>query len=210
MQTLKKTVVDGWSETRPECHSAILEYWNHRDELSVEQGLIFRGQKIVVPKSMREEMLRQVLTGHLGVTKTLERAKDNIFWPGMSKQITEHVLQCSVCLTHSNARELLIPHEFPQRPCQINGTDIFTFEGQIYLLTTDYYSRFFETDYLPDMRSKTVIQKLKVHMSRNGICDVCISLSIQANNSQILLRNGALFTKHQSQMPLTLHGLGET
>ena len=75
MQTLKKTISDGWSETRPECNSAILEYWNHRDELSAEQGLIFRGQKIVVPKSMREEMLRQVHTGHLGVTKTLERPK---------------------------------------------------------------------------------------------------------------------------------------
>ena len=89
MQTLKKTTVDGWSETRPECDSDILEYWNHRDELSVEQGLIFRGQKIVVPKSMREETLRQVHTGNLGVTKTPERAKDNIVWPGISKQITE-------------------------------------------------------------------------------------------------------------------------
>ena len=145
MQTLKKTIVDGWSETRPECDSAILEYWNHRDELSVEQGLIFRGQKIVVPKSMRQEMLHQVHTGHLGVTKTFERAKDNIFWPGMSKQITEHVLQCSVCLTHrdSNAKEPLIPHEFPQRPYKKIGTDIFTFEGKNYLLTTVYYSRFF-------------------------------------------------------------------
>lgn len=122
-------------------------------------------------------MLCQVHTGHLGVTKTLERAKDNIFWPGMSKQITDHVLNCSVCLKHrdSNAKEPLIAHEFPQRPYQKIGTDIFTFDGKNYLLTTCYFSRFFEIDLLPNMRAETVIQKLKVHMSRNGIVDVCIS-----------------------------------
>ncbi|MEW8546431.1 MAG: RNase H-like domain-containing protein, partial [Candidatus Thiodiazotropha sp.] len=177
MQILKRTIKEGWPETRSACNSVVSEYWNHRDELSVEQDLIFRGQKIVIPKTLREDMLCQVHTGHLGVTKTLERAKDNIFWPGMSKQITDHVLNCSVCLKHrdSNAKEPLIAHEFPQRPYQKIGTDIFTFDGKNYLLTTCYFSRFFEIDLLPNMRAETVIQKLKVHMSRNGIVDVCIS-----------------------------------
>ena len=151
-------------------------------------------------------MLRQVHTGHLGITKTLERAKDKIFWLSvMSKQITECVLQCSVCLTHrdSNAKEPLFPHEFPQRPYQKIGTDSFTFEGKNYLLTTDYYSRFFEIDYLPDMRSETVIQKLKVHMSRTYICDVCIS----DNGSQYSSQQFAEFAKewgfiHNTSSPL--------
>ena len=79
---------------------------------------------------MREEMLRQIHPGHLGVTKTLERAKDKIFWPGMSTQITEHVLQCSVCLTHrdSNAKELLIPHKFPQRPYEGRAKSSVTYK----------------------------------------------------------------------------------
>ena len=79
MQALQNMIVQGWPETRSACEQSVLEYWNHRDELSIEEGLIFRGQKIVIPKSLRAEMLKQVHTGHLGVTKTLERAKDNIF-----------------------------------------------------------------------------------------------------------------------------------
>ena len=71
------------------------------------------------------------------------------------------------------------------------GTDIFTFGGKIYLLTTDYYSRFFEINYLSDMRSETAIQKLKVHMSRNGICDVCIT----DNGSQYSSQQFADFVK---------------
>ena len=177
MQALQNMIVQGWPETRSACEQSVLEYWNHRDELSIEEGLIFRGQKIVIPKSLRAEMLKQVHTGHLGVTKTLERAKDNIFWPGMTKETQDYVLHCEVCLTHrdSNAKEPLMPHEVPQGPYQKLGSDIFSFEGKNYLLTSCYYSRFFEIDYLPDMRAETVIQKLKVHMSRNGICQVLIS-----------------------------------
>jgi hypothetical protein len=152
----------------------IIEFWNHRDELLIEDNLIFRGHTIVIPKSLRNEMINQVHTGHFGVTKTLERAKDSLFWPGMTKQITEHVLQCSVCLTHreSNAKEPMISTEFPDRPYQKIGVDLFHFDGKEYLLTVDYYSRFFDVDYLPDTRSAAVIQKLQVHLSRNGICDI--------------------------------------
>ena len=140
-------------------------------------SLIFRGQKIVIPKSLRAKMLNQIHTGHLGVTKTLERAKDSIFWPGMTKAITDYVLSCEICLRHrdSNTKEPLISHDVPQGPYQKLGSDIFTFEGKNYLLTSCYYSRFFEIDFLPDMRAETVIQKLKVHMARNGICQLLIT-----------------------------------
>ena len=58
MQALQNMIVQGWPETRSACEQSVLEYWNHRDELSIEEGLIFRGQKIVIPKSLRAEMLK--------------------------------------------------------------------------------------------------------------------------------------------------------
>lgn len=69
----------------------------------------------------------------------------------------------------------MISTDFPDRPYQKLGADLFHFDGKNYLLTIDYYSRFFEVDYLPDTRSATVIQKMQVHMSRNGICDILVS-----------------------------------
>ena len=80
MQILQNAILKGWPETRSDCDQLILEDWNHRNELSFEKGLIFRGQKIVISKSLRAEMVNQIHTGPLGVTKTLERAKDGIFW----------------------------------------------------------------------------------------------------------------------------------
>lgn len=174
MRLLKRVILEGWPSSRAKCDPDIIEYWNHRDELSFEDDLIFRGQTLLIPKSLRQEMVKQVHTGHLGVTKTLQRAKDCLFWPGMQKQITEHVLQCPICLTHrdSNAKEPMVTSEFPDRPYQVLSTDLFHFDSKDYLLTVDHYSRFFEIDYLPDTRSGTVIRKLQTHFARNGICDI--------------------------------------
>ena len=176
MQKLIQTITSGWPELRAKCSPEVLEFWNHRDEVSLEDDLIFRGQKLLIPPALRQEMISKVHTGHLGVNKTLERAKDSIFWPGMSKEITEHVLQCTTCLKYrdSNAKEPLIPHEFPDRAFQKIGVDLFHFDGKEYLLKVDYYSRFFEIDYLPDTRAATVIQKLKMHLSLNGLIEICV------------------------------------
>jgi len=174
MRILKQTILDGWPESRSDCDPAVTMFWNHRDELSFENDLIFRGQTLVIPKSLQPEMIKQVHTGHLGVTKTVQRAKDCLFWPGMQKQITEHVLQCPICLTHrdSNVKEPMITAGFPDRPYQILSTDLFHFDNRDYLLTVDHYSRFFEIDYLPDTRSGTVIRKLQTHFARYGVCDI--------------------------------------
>ena len=174
MQTLKMTTTEGWPDLRSECPTPILDFWNHRDELSVADDLIFRGQTLLIPKSLRQQMIESVHTGHMGTQKCLQRAKDVMFWPGMAKQICDYVLSCSICLSNrnSNQKEPLTQHEIPSRPWQKLGSDLFSLEGKDYLVTIDYYSRYFEVDALPDTRSSTVIRKLKAHFARHGIPDV--------------------------------------
>ena len=90
-------------------------------------------------------MIEAVHVGHMGVDKCTKRARDVMFWPGMTKSITEYVLECETCLTHrsSNAKEPLKPHPVPDHAWQVIGTDIFTLDNVDFLVTVDYYSRFF-------------------------------------------------------------------
>lgn len=171
MIALKQTIVRGWPSSRSDCPDMIREYFNHRDELSTADDLIFRGQTLVIPKRLRPHMLEQVHLGHMGIEKSTQRAKDVMFWPGMCKQITEYIMSCTICLSHrnSNQKEPLTPHEIPQGPWQEVATDIFHFDGNDYLLVVDYYSRYFEIDKLPDMLSTTVVRKLKSRFSTHGI-----------------------------------------
>ena len=66
-------------------------------------------------------------------------------------------------------------HTIPERPWQKLGMDIFTLNTRNYLVTVDYYSQFFEIDYLSTMTSSTIIHKLKAHFARYGLPDIIYS-----------------------------------
>ena len=101
---------------------------------------------------MREDMKKRLHAGHLGINSCLRRARDVIFWPGMTQEIRQYIEGCTVCATFSDkqAPEPLSVHEVCSRPWEKVGTDIFTIHERNYLITVDYCSQFFEVDYLSD------------------------------------------------------------
>ena len=72
-------------------------YWTFRDEVATADGLLFRGTRLITPKVVRPEMLRQIHKSHLGIAKCRRRAKEVLFWPGMSLDVEQMVTNCSVC-----------------------------------------------------------------------------------------------------------------
>lgn len=95
----------------------------------------------------------------------------------MNEHIRTFVTKCDVwrSVDRKQQKETLQPHKITDRPWAKVGTDLFSFEGRDYLITVDYFSNFWEIDYLPDTISSTVIRKLKAHFARQGIPDVVIS-----------------------------------
>ena len=125
---LKEIILKGWPEIKQDIDPGIMTFWNYRDELSYLDGLLLKGERIIIPKSMQVEMINKIHnTSHLGVQKCLRRARDIVFWPGMNGQIKESVEKCAVCneFRNSQAKIPMKPHEVPIQPWQILGTDIF-------------------------------------------------------------------------------------
>ena len=77
---LQKVILSGWPETRSQIPAKLQEFWNYRDELTVGDGLVLKDQKIFVPKTLREAMLQRLHEGHLGINKTLMKARDVLLW----------------------------------------------------------------------------------------------------------------------------------
>ncbi|MCG8048271.1 MAG: RNase H-like domain-containing protein [Candidatus Thiodiazotropha endolucinida] len=173
MQVLIQVIETGWPEARQCCPKTVLEYWNHRDEISCENDIVFKGQKLVIPVALREDMVKAVHIGHFGIDKSVGRARDIMFWPGMTKQITQYVQSCAICNKYkdSNQNEPLHSHDVPQRPWQNLSLDLFTWNNDEYMVLVDAYSRWFEIDLLTNTKSISIIRKLKVHFSRFGICE---------------------------------------
>lgn len=177
LTALRRATQNGWPNERRKCPPSIQEYWNHRDEISEMEGILFKGEKIIVPLSLRGDMIQRVHAGHMGMEKSKHRARDLLFWPGMGKQIEATVEQCSICQERrdANPKEPLWSHDIPERPWQVVGTDLFTWNTQNLIVIVDYYSRFFEMEQLTNTTSLAVIAKLKSVFARHGIAETVIS-----------------------------------
>ena len=84
LETLKTTVLTGWPEKRDECPVQVRDYWNYREEISLHNGLLFKSQRVIVPKAMRSEMLSWIHSSHQGIVSCLRKVKDIVFCPGMN------------------------------------------------------------------------------------------------------------------------------
>ena len=111
--------------------SALRQYRDYRDELSSVDGLLFRAQRLIVPHSWRKEMLDRIHKSHQGIVTCKQRARDILFWPGMSSQIEDKVSKCSTCSQFQRAqpKELMVIQELPDRPWAKIGSDLFEFNG---------------------------------------------------------------------------------
>ena len=81
-------------------------------ELSVQNGLLLRGCRIVVPTAMKQEKLH---TGQLGIVKCREIARQSVWWPGLSTQLVQMIKNCGQCCKERcQPAEPLITSEFPK------------------------------------------------------------------------------------------------
>ena len=126
---------------------------------------------MLTPSVLRPEILDITHGAHMGVQNCLRRAHDAISWPGLNAAIKNVVEQCEICQERSQAqpKEPLINHPLPQSPWQMIVCDLFSQDGQDYLVKVDYYSDFFEVDRLYSTGATGVIHKLKTHFARYGI-----------------------------------------
>ena len=142
-------------------------------ELTIVDGLLLKGTRLVIPSSLQRQTLNQIHEGHQGINKCRERAKISVWWPGLSAQIKVMVEDCTTCSKHRQQHpEPLMPTPLPERPWQLIATDLFILEKVTYLLVVDYYSRYVEVVALPKSTSSLkIIQALKTIFARHGIPD---------------------------------------
>ncbi|UYV67556.1 K02A2.6-like, partial [Cordylochernes scorpioides] len=165
----------GWPDKK-KMSQALLSYWHVKDELGVQNGLLMRSCRLVIPASMKLEILDKLHAGHFGITKTRLRARETVWWPGISEEIAETVRKCSVCIQEAVSKhEPLIPTNFPTRPWQKIGMDLFKFENKWYLVVIDYYSRFPEMVQLDRLTASVVVRSCKSIFARHGIPETVVS-----------------------------------
>ena len=171
LQQLKQFTLTGWPQRKQQIPPAVKPYYAIRGEISHNEGLLLKGQRIIIPASLRPTMKAIIHQGHNGIARCKSRARQSIYWPGMNSEIDNLVSRCPQCLTHRNQqqKETLIQHTVPKVPWTKVASDLFTLYGHSYVIVTDYTSKYIEIERLPDKSSLNVVNKIKKIFARHGI-----------------------------------------
>ena len=106
------------------------EFWNHREALSIESGLITCGNRIIVPKEMRPEMLQYIHKGHQGKERCLLQARNTVLWPKMMYDVQELIERCITCQEHGRSQPIIgTTQELPPFPWHTLATDLLLEEN---------------------------------------------------------------------------------
>ena len=138
-------------------------YYSFRDELAVEDGVVFRGAKIIVPTALRANYVQQLHKMHQSADSTLKLAKEYFYWPKMSEDIFYYVDKCATCNSAEphQQKEPMQLHQVPSCPFEFVETDLFDFNGKTFIVLVDSYSGFFDFQELSAPNSKNIINFLK-------------------------------------------------
>lgn len=204
MQGLITSIKSGWAPSKKECDPKLTPYYDLRSELVEDKGIVFLGERLVVPTSMRKEMLNQIHRSHIGMEGCLRRAREVLYWPLMNAEVKDFISKCPVCQSYKpdQCREDMHPYPVPSRPWSMLAADLFELGNQQFIILVDYWSGFFEVQEVKVATSASVIAACKVQFSRHGIPDVLIT----ANGSQFVSSAFSKFARewqfeHQSSSP---------
>ena len=115
MQVLTRYIKSGWPLNRKHIPKEISPYYTYREERCMLDGLIMKGNQIVVPQLLRNEMKKLLHNGYLGVVKMKGHARETIFWPGLNRDIENITNCCEQCLQKTKV-----------------GTDLFCLKSKSY------------------------------------------------------------------------------
>ncbi|KAI5752550.1 hypothetical protein M8J77_018030 [Diaphorina citri] len=189
LSRVKCCVLDGWPP-KNKVDDDLRQFYSFKDDLHLVDGILFKKRSILIPASLRKEMLQRMHTGHLGIQKTKQLVRGVIYWPGMNEDISHMIDSCPVCLKFrkSNQKQPLLPHTIPSLPWQKLGMDLFHFESKNYLIMVDYYSQYFEICCVNSYNAQTIITQCKSVWSRHGIPCQIVSDGGPPFNSQDFAR----------------------
>ena len=95
-----------------------------------------------MPTSLKQQVLGQLHTNHMGIEKTKLLAGESVYWFNINVDIKKYIKNCATCLEfqQTQPKEKIIHHDIPLRQWEVLGADVFHFNNKNYLYIIDYHS----------------------------------------------------------------------
>ena len=141
MKDLKPIIRSEWPESKEDIPVSIREYFSFRDELTLQNGIVFKGKRLVISAIIRNGMLEKTNANHIGIQGCLRRMQEVMYWPNVSRDVEEYILNCDVCNSYpvDQCKGPLICHEITSCTWEKVAVDMFQLDDKHYFIIVDYY-----------------------------------------------------------------------
>ena len=161
---------DGWPSgdlVLPE----LVQYRNKEGELSTHDGCLLWGSRVVIPQKIRQSVLSMLHEGHLGESHTKSFARMYVWWPGIDREISEMVRQCSTCQQYRRQAPVtpLSPWAWPKKPWDRVHIDHCQFDGHVMLVVVDAFSKWIDVHLTRSTTAETTMELLRRSFAYFGI-----------------------------------------
>ena len=193
---VRKYVTQGWEQADDSEELKI--YASKKLELSVEEGCLLWGQRVVVPPSGRQRVIDELHEGHPGTSRMKSLARSYVWWPGLDSDIVAKVQACATCQLNqkSPAPAPLQPWDWPERPwSRVHADYAGSFLGRMFLILVDAHSKWIEIHPVASASSQVTIEKMRTTFASLGLPDLLVT------------DNGTVFTSSEFQEFLSKNGI---
>ena len=144
-----------------------------RTQLRVEDGILVKSGRTVIPASLRKFVLQEFpTTGHIRNEKLYSRIQRRFYWPNLFRFILNHITQCEACQkckpTSHRPKSPLLPVHEAEKPMEFITIDIGYMikdtEGYRYiLLIDDLFSKYIHAVPLKEQGAEDICNALYHH-----------------------------------------------
>ena len=194
-------VMSGW---RDDITDDLQPFFTRREELSVEDGCLLWGRRVIIPPKFRRRLLQDLHQEHPGIGRMKALARSYLWWPGLDADIDAEVKSCSACqvVRQDPTAAPLIPWEWPERVWERVHLDFAEKGGQQFLLVVDGHSKWLEVFLMMDVKTARTVEALRSLFARFGVPEVVVTDNgptfTSSEFSDFLKKNGV---KHKRTPP---------
>ena len=200
-------VQNGWPSI---VDASLVPYKNKQDELTIHQGCLLWGTRVVVPSSLRNEVLAELHETHPGMTRMKGLSRSYVWWPKIDSDIEKTVSTCLVCqkIRSEPVQAPVHPWTFPSKPWSRIHIDFAgPISGTTYLVVVDAYSKFPEVVKMTSTTSTATVNALRDIFSRYGLPEIMVSDNgpqfIASEFQQFCRKNGIMHRTSAAYKPST-------
>ncbi|UYV73598.1 K02A2.6-like [Cordylochernes scorpioides] len=181
-----------------QCEELPLTSRHIREELTVVQGILLLGTRVVIPRKFRAKIKTELHQGHLGVVKIKALARNFIWWPGIDREIEEITRVCRECNINNHTLKQESVHRWESAPTpwyRVHLDFAGPFMNKMFLIVIDSYSKWPEVIIMNSTTAGSTIRVLRDLFSRYGIPD------------QVVMDNGPQFVSKEMKYFLKSNGV---